>query len=249
MRQGIRYSEYQLSLKEWIWYFVQGMGIMAVFVYVFYRSMLAFLIGMIFAFCYPLWKKRELIVKRKKRLMIEFKDAILAMSAGMSAGYAIENAITEATEELKVLYHGDSLMVREMREMVHRLGMNQPIEALFLDLGERSGVEVMEEFAQVFASAKKTGGDLTRIVDRTARLIGEKIQTEQEIDVMTAAKRYEQKIMNAMPICLVIYMDVMSPDFFQNLYQTLFGRVVMTGCLGIYLFAIWLSERILRIEI
>ena len=65
---------------------------------------------------------------------------------------------------------------------------------------------------------------------------------------MTAEKRFEQKIMNLMPFFIVFYVDVTSPGFFEPMYRTAAGRVVMTACLGMYLAACVISQRILQIE-
>ena len=244
----MHYEFYELSVREWFIYSVQGIGVAAVFVYVFYRSFIVFALVLLPAALYPLWKRRELIEQRKKKLAEEFRDAILAMAAALRAGYAVENALGEATKELRVLY-GESMMVKELEDMIHKIHLNQPVETLFLDLGKRSGVDEIEDFSQVFAAAKKNGGELTRIVDRTVQVIGDKIQVQSEIEVMTAARRYEQKIMSWMPIFLVLYLDITSPGFFEILYTTAMGRIVMTGCLGIYGLAMRTAERILRIEI
>lgn len=79
-------------------------------------------------------------------------------------------------------------------------------------------------------------------------MIGESIQVENEIALMTAAKRYEQMIMNAMPLFLVLYLDFTSPDFFEILYTTMFGRAVMTGCLLIYIVSVLIAKHILDIK-
>lgn len=206
------------------------------------------MISLIFLIFYPLWKRKKLIEKRKKKLLLEFKDTILAMAAAMGAGYAVENALKEAADEVRLLHGTDSLMVKEMEDMIHKIHLNQQVECLLLDLGRRSQLEEIENFAQVFAAAKRSGGELVKIIDRTARIIGESIRVENEIEVLTAAKRYEQKIMNGMPLFLVLYMDLTSPGFFQVLYDTWLGRIIMTGCLIVYVLAVYLAERIIRIK-
>lgn len=167
----------------------------------------------------------------------------------MEAGYAVENALKEAAREMELLYGEESLMARELREILGKISMNQPVETLFLDLGIRSQVDEIKDFAQIFAAVRKNGGELVRIVNRTVHVIGESIQVENEIALMTAAKRYEQMIMNAMPLFLVLYLDFTSPDFFEILYTTMFGRAVMTGCLLIYIVSVLIAKHILDIKI
>jgi len=66
---------------------------------------------------------------------------------------------------------------------------------------------------------------------------------------MNAAKRYEQRVMNLVPFLIILYMNFSSPEFFQTLYTTLLGRITMTLCLLVYAFSLWLSGRIMSIEV
>lgn len=66
---------------------------------------------------------------------------------------------------------------------------------------------------------------------------------------MNASKRYEQKVMNMIPFGIILYMNFSSPEFLSTLYTTLLGRITMTGCLAVYILAIYLAERIMRIEV
>ena len=66
---------------------------------------------------------------------------------------------------------------------------------------------------------------------------------------MTAEKQFEQKIMNLVPYLIVFYIEFSSPGFFSQMYATAVGRVVMTGCLSVYVSACLLALKILNIEL
>ena len=66
---------------------------------------------------------------------------------------------------------------------------------------------------------------------------------------MTAAKRFEQKVMNILPLLIVLYIDFSSPGFFNIMYTTIIGRMCMSVGLTVYLFAIYISKRLLNIEV
>ena len=101
----------------------------------------------------------------------------------------------------------------------------------------------------MFAAAKRSGGELVSIINHTSGVIRDKIQIQEEITTMTAAKQFEQKIMNLVPYCIVIYIEFSSPGFFRQMYGTAAGRVVMTGCLLIYCASCFLAFKILDIEL
>ena len=86
-------------------------------------------------------------------------------------------------------------------------------------------------------------------MEKMARIIGEKIRVEQEIDVSVAGKKMEQMVMSLVPGGMILYMQVTSEGFLNILYHNLLGMIVMTVCLGIYGFSFWLGRKIVRIAV
>ena len=127
--------------------------------------------------------------------------------------------------------------------------MRIPIEKAFEELGEKSHIEDIKNFARVLKIAKRSGGELVSIINHTANIIHDKIRIKEEIVTLTAAKRFEQKIMNLFPIFIILYIDSTSPGFFTLMYTTFIGKAAMTLCLLLYIFAIYISDRLLNIEV
>ena len=46
--------------------------------------------------------------------MVEFKEAMDSMVSALAAGYSMENAITEAYRDMKLLHSEDTRMMREL---------------------------------------------------------------------------------------------------------------------------------------
>lgn len=89
--------------------------------------------------------------------------------------------------------------------------MNLTFEDALGDFAARSGLDDVKNFADVFLAARKSGGELMRIITRTAEIIGEKIRIQEEILTATASKRMEQRIMSGIPVLIVIYIELTSP--------------------------------------
>jgi len=115
--------------------------------------------------------------------------------------------------------------------------------------GERCGIEDMENFAAVFYTAKRTGGDMSGIIQTSARMLGDKIDVKKEIETTLAAKKAEQMVMSLMPAGIILYLKLTSPGFLGVLYGNPFGIAAMTLCLGIYGFSYWLGRKIVDIEV
>lgn len=179
----------------------------------------------------------------------QFKEAMMVLASSLSAGYSVENALAASQKELAMLYGVDGVIVREFAYMTSQIRTNATVEWALAEFAERSGNEDIRYFSEVFAAAKRSGGDLSAIMRRTSETIREKMQVKEEILTLTASRRFEQKIMNLLPFLIVCYIDISSPGFFDLMYGSGLGRILMSACLAVYLAAWFLSERILAIEV
>ncbi|WP_143322193.1 type II secretion system F family protein [Clostridium sp. HBUAS56010] len=248
-RQALRYDRYVLTPYEWLLYGGQGLVIAAVFSYVFYRSIIAFLLFIPLGYIVPVMKKRQQKEKRLQQLNVEFKEGILLLSSFLSAGYSVENAFISTVKELVLLYGEKGLVTGEFRHIENQIKVNRSVEQALLEFADRSGLDDVKNFAEVFAAAKRSGGELVSIISHTANVIRDKVSVRQEILTMTASKQFEQKIMNLIPFFIVIYIDLTSPGFFTIMYTTGIGRILMTVCMLIYIISFFFAHKIMEIEI
>lgn len=243
------YNEYQYTRKEWLQYFLQG-AIMGVAVgFLFYSSLLGVILMMPYAFFYVHNKKQHLIEERKWRLNLEFRDGLAGVSAALNAGYSVENAFEQAVMDLKLMYPSDALIVGEFEGIVNQIHMNRTVEDILKNLADRSAIEDIANFADVFITAKRTGGDIIKIIRATGNTIGDKIEVKREILTMITAKKFESNIMNMIPFCIILYLRIFSPGFLDPLYNNLFGFIFMSILLVVYYTVYRIAQRIMSIEV
>lgn len=187
--------------------------------------------------------------KKRERLKREFQDAMLSIAANLRAGYAVENAVGETLQEMKLLHGKASPIYQEFYKIVQGLANRISIETLMRQFAKRAALEEIQEFADIFAIAKKSGGNMTEIMHETAAIIGEKIEVEKEIQVLLSAKKLEQNVMSVIPFAIILYVSAASKGYFDALYTTFVGRAVMTVCLVMYVAAYALGRRITEIQV
>lgn len=193
--------------------------------------------------------EQECIRLKKQEFETQFKEMIQTLSSALNTGYSIENGIRESQKELELLYPEDTPIRRELLLMVRQLRMQVPVEQVVEDLAKRVQLEDVENFAAVFVTAKRSGGNLMEIIRNTTRQIGDKIDVHREIQTILAAKRYEFKVMSVIPYMLIAYMRLSFPEFMTCLYGNLIGIGVMTVCLMIYIGAYYLGVKLIEIEV
>ena len=243
------YEHYSFSAKELTGYLAQGIVICLAVDYLFYKSTLVLVLMFPVPFLYVKWQQKQLIQERRKKLNYEFKDALTSLSVAVQAGYSVESAVGACVRDLERLYARGTDVLEEFRYIESQQHVSVPLEELFYDLGERSQVEDIENFASVFYTAKRTGGDMNKVIQKVARMLGDKIDVKKEIEATLAAKKSEQMIMSLMPVGIILYLQVTSPGFLSVLYGNPFGIAAMTVCLVIYATAYWLGRKIVDIEV
>lgn len=243
------YDTYNFTLREYIRYILEGSLVVIIFGLLFYKSIVGIILISPLIFIYLKIKKKELIKKRKWQLNIQFRDGINSLSAALSAGYSVEHGFVEAIKDLKRIYPKGAMIIGEINYLVNRIQMNVPVEEALGDLGERSEIEDIINFAEVFSTAKRTGGDLIKIIRTTNNLISDKIEVKREIRSLIAAKKYEATIMKIVPLAILFYLSISSPGFLDPLYNNLFGFLVMTILLVVYLSTYYVIDKIIAIEI
>lgn len=243
------YEQYSFCIKEAVRYTTEGFLLVAVISYFFYRSVtIAFILSPLILL-YLKEKKRELCKQRKRDLHIQFKDALKSINGSLQAGYSMENAFSEAYRDM-VEYHGaESIIAKELLGVKAGIRNNMTVEDLVEDIGNRSGVEDIQNFAGILRVGKHTGGNLYTLFENSMLVIEEKISVRQEIQTLISAKRLESRIMSVIPFCIIFYVDTTSKGYFDVLYADAAGRILMTICLGVYIFAVWMTRRIIDIEV
>lgn len=179
---------------------------------------------------------------------MQFRDCINCISSALESGYSIENALKEAYLDMKLSYSEEDLIMKEMKGIIAAVGNNRTVEDIFLDFSLRSGVDDIKSFADIFATAKRTGGNLILIIKSTADVIHTRVELKRELRTVIASKKYEADIMKLIPFGILIYLRVFSPDMVAALYGNLFGIVFMTIVLVLYLLLCRISDHLVKIE-
>lgn len=243
------YAVYRLSLQEVVKYLFLYSLLDGCISCLFFYSWTVFFLLLPGAGLFLAEQKKALQKKRAHEMTHQFLDGIQMLASSLQAGYSVENALREALRELQKMYEPDSFIVTEFRFIDAQIEMSRNIEELFIDFGRRSAIEDIQSFAQVFLTAKRSGGDLLAIIRNTASCIRQKQETMQEIETCLSGKVMEQNIMSLIPILMLAYVKLTSPEFLDAMYGNVTGIAVMGSCFVVYVVAYFWGRRIIQIEV
>ena len=246
----IDYSTYELSRKERMLFLIAGYCFIAFVVFLFYRSiLLAAAAGVLIRRCQPLYEK-YMAGKRLREVNLQFRDLLYSLSASITAGHQMEEALVEARDNLAQMYDPVTPIMCELSSMRKRILENHESDrTLLIDFAKRTGGEDIRSFVQVYLTCRSTGGDLERIIAHTSQIITEKMKIAEQIDAITAQKKLEGRMISLMPAVMLLALNLLSPAYISVLYTTLAGRLIMTFCLAASVFGVVLMERLAAVEV
>jgi tight adherence protein B len=159
-------------------------------------------------------------------------------------------ALYEAGQNMKLIYRVDSLIVKELEHMVKRLiEFRESEEEILKEFAARTGIEDISDFVDIYLTCRETGGDFIKVLTKASEIIADKIAIEREIHTVTVQKQFEAKILTAIPFIILIFLQLVSPDYLVALYEGVMGRLLMTLALaGIGISYFW-SMKLTKIEV
>lgn len=188
--------------------------------------------------------------KDKKKFKNEFKDFLYALSGSFSTGRHLVEALQEVNVSLSKMYSKDSQIMVELNTILLQLKLTGYDEIKVLEnFKQRKPIEDVIDFVEMYKSCRDTGGDFAGVLSKGASMIAEKITIDREIEAITYQKKIEGRVIGTMPVVLLIFLNIFSPDYISPLYSGLSGRMIMTFALVLTVFAFAMIERITNIEV
>lgn len=201
-------------------------------------------------FCFLPAYKESIKEKRKKELRLQFRDLLYSVSSSVSSGRSMSEALEESIEFWRSTYEEQDYIIQELYYMVGRIknGNEKDIDVL-KNFALRSNIEDVSDFVNVYENCRLSGGNLSRAIDRATTIIGDKITLERELETMMSQKKFESRIVILAPFILIMMLRLTSPDYLEPLFTTAGGRAVTTISLILIGTAVYMMERINRVEI
>jgi tight adherence protein B len=246
----IQYNEYKMTTAETTSTILIAMAILGGVGYVFYQHVIAVVLLSMGGLYAPALRKKDLVVKRKLLLQLQFKQALASLSSALGAGKSVENAFQDTLTDLRLLYpNPQALIVRELETINRRIENGETIESALKDLSERSQIDDIGQFTEVFVTCKRTGGNLVHVIRRTASIIQEKLDMQQDISVMLAQKRFESRILAFAPVIVIAVLSFSSPDYMEAMFRGITGYIIMTVALLVLLGCFVITKMIMNIKV
>jgi tight adherence protein B len=181
--------------------------------------------------------------KRSRR--IKAFNAVLAESIDMlaralRAGHSVVGAIDMLSE------NAQEPAASEFGEIFKQMNLGLPMRDALLQLLERVPSSDLRVLVTAILVQKDTGGNLAEILDRTVFVIRERLRIQGEIQVQTAQGRITGWILSALPIVMMVVLNVVNPGYSSILFHDPFGRKLMYCSMGMLALGAFIIRRIVN---
>jgi len=235
---SIDYRIYHMNLKETILGGIIGFSACYFVLFVFYQSVVFGVIAGLAAMPIGVILLRKFLFKKRKRtLLIQFKDMLEALANSYATGKNTPDAFADSERDLAVQYGDNSYIVQEIHSVVAGIGNNYTVEDILQNFAYRSGLDDIQNFTGTFAACNRLGGNLKDIVFETRSIICEKIDIEMEISANIAEKKNELNLMAVMPVVIVFMLRFLGNEaLVSNSFVNLIVKTLAIICFaGAYL--------------
>jgi tight adherence protein B len=249
-RTKIDYSKTPNKTPQHIVSFLFGFLMGFVILFVYYQFIpLSIFGGAIFGVIYIFVGSQNAIRKRKKKLRIQFRDLLEALSVAMRAGNPPAKALMSAREDLRLLYTESDDIIVELDAIIAAFHNAVQLSESFHDFSVRSGLEDIESFASIYKTIEGKSSRTDEIVRQTQSIIGEKMEIEMEIETLMASAKNEMNIMTIMPLAILLILGYVGTGFMDAIYTTIGGRVAATVGLGIFILSVVMGRKISKVKV
>ena len=167
-------------------------------------------------------------------------ESIDMLARALRAGHSVAGAIEMLSE------NAQEPAASEFGEIFKQLNLGLPMRDALLQLLDRVPSSDLRVLVTAILVQKDTGGNLAEILDRTVFVIRERLRIQGEIQVQTAQGRLTGWILSALPIVMMVVLNLVNPGYSSVLFHDPFGRKLMYYSLGMLAFGALIIRRIVN---
>lgn len=246
---GDDYHIYHMTKQDRIIAALIGGGGGAAVMWIFFNNILVSIVmAVVVAYIAQSVYRNYKLEKRKKQLLLQFKDLLEALTSSYATGKNTLDSFTDAANDMAQIYGEEADIVKELVIIVGGMQNNLNIEALLVNFAQRSGLDDIQNFADVFRVSLRQGANIKDIIASTRDIIGDKIEIEMEIDTMMAGNKNELNIMMVMPLVIIVSLGGMGGGMSASDNSPV-NVLVKVIALGMFALAYFLGQKFTKIDI
>ena len=200
----------------------------------------------LFALAIPYFSREWVIrtlARRRNRFAEQLPDALQVVASALRSGHSLPGALAVVVES------ASEPMKKEMQRVVADEQLGIPLERSMLVVAKRMASTDVEQLALVAELQRQAGGNAAEVVDRVAETVRERFDLKRLINTLTMQGRMSRWIVSALPLGIVLILQVENPHYLHPLLASTAGKVVFGFAAAWAVLGSFAIKRIVEIEV
>ena len=166
------------------------------------------------------WVVRTL-ARRRNRFAEQLPDALQVISSALRSGHSFAGALAVVVES------ASEPMKSEMHRVVADEQRGVPLQTSIAVVAARMQNTDVEQIGLVAELQREAGGNAAEVVDRVAETVRERFELRRLVKTLTTQGRMSGWIVTALPIVIVVLLEIINPHYLHPMLESLAGTVAL----------------------
>jgi len=153
-------------------------------------------------------------------------EAIDMLARALRAGHSVVGALETLSQNVQ------EPAASEFAEVFKQQNIGLPLRDALMQLLDRVPSADLRVLVTAILVQKDTGGNLAEILDRTVAVIRDRLRIQGEIRVQTAQGRLTGWILSALPVVMLVLINIVNPGYSSILLHDPVGHTLIYVSLG-----------------
>lgn len=173
----------------------------------------------------PLLALRWMCAKRVATFEAALPEAIDLLARSLRAGHSVSSALEILGEQ------ATGPLSEEFKQVAQQQRLGAMFRDTLVELAGRVPSQDLHFLITAILVQRENGGDLTQILDRTAKVISERMRIAGEVRIYSAQGRLTGWLLSALPVVLLVIINIGNPGYSKVLFSDPTGRIMLGGAL------------------
>ncbi|MGP0048186.1 MAG: type II secretion system F family protein [Solirubrobacteraceae bacterium] len=190
------------------------------------------LLGIVTLLAWP-FVLRAYVKRAAEKQRAKFRDMLPSYLQDLASSIRIGRSFVSALSA--VASSADEPTRSELERATTDESLGRPLEECLEAVARRMDCSDMDQVAVIAGLARRSGSNVAESLDRVAEGSRERADVRREMRALTAQAKMSSMVLSGLPVCLLLGMSVMAPQYARPLLHTTFGIVCLALGAGLLL--------------
>lgn len=191
----------------------------------------------------PFFGLKRAIKKRRKALEEQLDSILQSIANNILVTQNLEDAFMTVAEQ----YPPPACQEAEI--VVKQVRLGSPMDDALTDLSRRAQSRYVDAIVMALTVGRKTGAELPKTLEKTAKVIRETLRVEGLMDSKTAEGKAQIAMLAAAPLLFAYMVEKFNPGWLYPLFHDPIGWVLLAIACVLEAIALGLALKLTRLEV